>query len=123
MGVTCDFLSVITCTFPKRPSVQFTPKHGVLRTVKFGEWKVGDSFDSFAEFQQRIQALQDATAVQLYRREGKTLAASMQRYPGRDRTRAEPDKRNLAPILFAQLLLRVHVKKIMCYGVVYDTYR
>ena len=55
----------------------------VLRTVKFGEWKVGDSFDSFAEFQQRIQALQDATAVQLYRREGKTLAASMQRYPGR----------------------------------------
>ena len=96
MGVTCDFLSVITCTFPKRPSVQFTPKHGVLRTVKFGEWKVGDIFDSFAEFQQRIQALQDATAVQLYRREGKTLAASMQRYPGRDRTRAEPDKRNLS---------------------------
>ena len=55
----------------------------VLKTVKFGEWKVGDSFDSFAEFQQRVQALQDATAVQLYRREGKTLAASMQRYPGR----------------------------------------
>ena len=38
---------------------------------------------TFAEFQQWIQALQDATAVQLYRREWKTLAASMQRYPGR----------------------------------------
>ena len=68
----------------------------VLRTVKFGEWKVGDSFDSFAEFQQRIQALQDATAVQLYRRGGKTLAASMQRYPGRAGRVREPDKRNLS---------------------------
>ena len=54
----------------------------LLRKVKFAEWKVGDSFDSFAEFQQKIQALQDETAVQMYRREGKTLAASVARYPG-----------------------------------------
>ena len=76
-----------TCDFPPLPAKHhvYVPGYSslqsmaepVLRTVKFGEWKVGDSFDSFAELQQKIQALQDETAVQMYRREGKTLVASM----------------------------------------------
>ena len=84
MRVTFDFPPITTCTSQNAPRMQFTP----------GEWKVGDSFNSFAEFEQQIQAVLDATAVQMYRREGKTLAASMQRYPGR------PDKRSRSSAIF-----------------------
>ena len=51
--------------------------------VPFGPLKVGDSFDSFAEVEHSINLIQDATAVQLYKRDSKTLVASAGRYPGR----------------------------------------
>ena len=55
-------------------------EHGV---VMFGSLKVGDTFDSFDDVQHKIKEIEDATAVQLYRRDCKTLAASIARYPGR----------------------------------------
>ena len=51
--------------------------------VPFGPLKVGDSFDSFADVEDSINLIQDATAVQLYRRDSKTLVTSAERYPGR----------------------------------------
>ena len=51
--------------------------------VLFGSLKVGDSFESFLDVQTKIKEIEDETAVQLYRRDCKTLVASMSRYPGR----------------------------------------
>ena len=57
------------------------------RTLKRDEMdaflKVGDCFNSFTELESRLKELQDSCNVQLYRRECKTLVASLQRYPGR----------------------------------------
>ncbi|KAI0219441.1 hypothetical protein LSAT2_029026 [Lamellibrachia satsuma] len=51
--------------------------------VLFGSLKVGDSFESFLDVQTKIKEIEDETTVQLYRRDCKTLVASMSRYPGR----------------------------------------
>ena len=51
--------------------------------VPFGPLKVGDCFDSFADVEHSINLIQDATAVQLYKRDSRTLVASADRYPGR----------------------------------------
>ena len=45
--------------------------------------KVGDCFNMFTELESQLKLTQDSRNVQLYRLESKTLAASLQRYPGR----------------------------------------
>ena len=50
--------------------------------VTFGI-SLGDVFNSFAAVQTAIRKIEERTAVQLYRRDCKTLAASVARYPGR----------------------------------------
>ena len=55
--------------------------------------KVGDSFSSFADLERAINHIQHTTAVQLWRRESKTLVSQKKRFPGGRASTANADLR------------------------------
>ena len=54
---------------------------GICNYVPFANLSVGDKFSTFEELERKIQDVQDATNVQLWYRDSRTLEGAKRRYP------------------------------------------
>ena len=73
-------ISGASCCQGGKPFVKMA---GVTTECSSGVIRVGDAFDSYADIKVAIKRFEDASGVQLYRRDPRTLEVSKERYPGR----------------------------------------